>query len=104
VLADEAHAVLAAAAEELAGRCTQQTAVKVRVNCTLLADQPRYLVREMFCSLWRQRNWPRQDMTFSHWDSLAAFAAPGVVSSCRVFPGHFLARREKDWLEIVPGL
>jgi tRNA(Ile)-lysidine synthase len=44
------------------------------------------VLREMFVELWRQREWPRGQMTSLHWEQLAA-AFVTRSSSGRMFPG-----------------
>lgn len=50
------------------------SATWVRLRVEPFRVQSRHLVREAFVRLWTERNWPRQAMTFSHWESLAALA------------------------------
>ena len=56
-----------------------------------LTSVPRHVVRELFAELWRRRNWPRQAMSFDHWEQLAEIAIAGGAAS---LPGHVEVRRE----------
>lgn len=56
-----------------------------------LVGIPRHVVRELFAELWRRSNWPRQAMTFDHWDQLAEIALNGGTAH---FPDKLEARRE----------
>jgi tRNA(Ile)-lysidine synthase len=61
-----------------------------RLTWQAIAGCPRHLVREMLSLLWRQSNWPRQAMTFEHWDRLAAVLLEGGAAD---FPGGIYAIR-----------
>jgi tRNA(Ile)-lysidine synthase len=39
-----------------------------------LASQPRYLVREVFRSIWQRENWPMGELDYEAWDRIAAVA------------------------------
>lgn len=60
----------------------------VRVRTTVLSQKPAYLVREFFIFLWREQGWPRQAMTYSHWDQLRLLSER-EGSIC--LPGRILA-------------
>jgi tRNA(Ile)-lysidine synthase len=64
-------------------------------ECTLkwqpLIELPRHLVREMFSTLWRRQNWPRQQMGFAQWNELAEIACAGGAAA---LPSRIDARRE----------
>lgn len=62
-----------------------------RLKWQPLTDTPRHVVREMFAELWRRSGWPRQAMTFDHWDQLAEIAISGGASH---LPEKLEARRE----------
>jgi len=103
-LAGEAQEVLSGMASQLMSRAvTDFPDGEVRVDCRLLDEQPRYVVREMFCQIWRQRRWPMQDMTQRHWDELAALAASARPPVPRTFPGGLLAARAAGELRLSPG-
>jgi tRNA(Ile)-lysidine synthase len=64
----------------------------VDIDSAAVADQSRYLLRELFLMIWRRQSWPMQDMGFTEWDHLAEMLAeinrslPPVVSK-HMFPG-----------------
>lgn len=64
----------------------------VRLQFEPFAKQHRHLVREAFVRLWSRRDWPRQGMTFSHWDALAEFAQNDELKSLNL-PGGLTCRR-----------
>jgi tRNA(Ile)-lysidine synthase len=95
-LAGEAQTVVEAAAEQLADRVLGQcSADGLCIELRDLGDQPRYLLRELFMTLWRRQGWPLRSMGFQEWELLAAMAlesARGVAAASprRVFPGGIL--------------
>ncbi len=48
-----------------------------RINCKILTDQPRHLIRECMTQLWIELNWPRQRMGFDDWNRLADLILEG---------------------------
>jgi len=62
----------------------------------------RYVVREMFCQLWREAAWPLRAMTFDHWNLLAnvALAAPREETVQHDFPGGVRVQRTGDRLRL----
>jgi tRNA(Ile)-lysidine synthase len=95
-LAGEAQRVVEAAAEQLAERVLRQSAPDgLRIELGDLRNQPGYLVRELFMTLWRHQGWPLQGMGFREWDLLAAMALDSaqrgpVAPPRRVLPGGVL--------------
>lgn len=53
--------------------------------------QPTYVVREMFMAIWRRGGWPLREMSYAHWDSLAALAEPSTRRRTQAFPGGVTA-------------
>lgn len=75
----------------------------VRLRRDALATVSRHLAREIFVRLWHRLNWPRQAMTFSHWDRLVDLVQADQLSSLNL-PGLISARRRVNMivLERVP--
>lgn len=105
-LAGEVQGVVDSLVEDLVDRCVvDDGADGVRVSTQPLADQPRYVQRELLVSVWRSRNWPMQSMGFAQWDLLAE-----MVSACRdsptsappkqMFPGGVLAEAQRGHLAL----
>jgi len=70
--AGDVQQTLALLAERLmAAACEHRDADSCRLNCDVLREAPRHLLRESLTVLWRQQNWPRQRMGFAEWDRLA---------------------------------
>ncbi len=107
--AREAHEIIERHAEQLLERSLASdggalsSTSAARLNCQPLANEPRHLVREVFVVLWRQKGWPRQDMNFAHWESLAALAlsAPEAAPQSRTLPGNILAQKTSEQLSLV---
>ncbi|MGQ0637463.1 MAG: tRNA lysidine(34) synthetase TilS [Planctomycetaceae bacterium] len=62
-----------------------------RLKWQALPNESRHLVRAILAALWQRMGWPRQAMTFDHWDRLARVALTGGAAD---FPGGVHARRE----------
>ncbi len=91
-----AQAALEAVAGDLLERALDSaTAEECRLKWQPLAGIPRHLIREVLSRLWRGQNWPRQKMSFEHWEALAAIVLLGGAGN---FPGNIDARREGKWL------
>jgi tRNA(Ile)-lysidine synthase len=70
--AGEARDALAWMAEQLLDRAVlEQTSRVCRLDLRPLRPLPRHLLREVFVTLWKRSNWPRQKMGFTEWDRLA---------------------------------
>jgi tRNA(Ile)-lysidine synthase len=70
--------------------CEQRDATSCRLNCDVLADAPRHLLRECLALVWKQMDWPRQRMGFAEWERLAALVC---ADGAATLPGHIEARR-----------
>ena len=97
--ATEIDDVLHHAAEQLLARCLMDRQPdSCHIDVSLLADQPRHLIREMFCELWQKQNWPRQAMGFAHWNRLADMLA---TQKSVDFPNGIEARFHSDRLLVL---
>ena len=71
-LARDSQALLDAVAGEVTAKCIRkQSPSEVVLDLSILAAQPRHLVREVLLEIWRTRDWPLADMGLAEWDSLA---------------------------------
>lgn len=61
------------------------------------AGQPRHLIREAFSLLWRELDWPRQQMGFDDWDHLAMSVLEGKSAS---LPAKVVAQCHANILEL----
>jgi len=68
-----------------------------RLDCTVLREQPRHLVRECFRRLWYAMDWPRQKMGFDEWEHLADL---GSQSGAWCLPGGVRAERRDAVLRL----
>jgi tRNA(Ile)-lysidine synthase len=89
-LAGEAQAVIDALVNDLTARVVRfeyarESGQQLTIDLAKLTEQPAYLVREVLIAAWTAQGWPRQAMTFGHWDQLAAVRErqdfPGGVSA-----------------------
>jgi hypothetical protein len=96
-------------AEQLAETCVRREAThdgnheadQATIECAKLSGVSRHVVREMFVALWRDLNWPRQDMGFAEWDALADMAQQQRASiAARIFPGEVAATRSADRMQL----
>lgn len=81
--------------EKAVGLVDPQT---VHVDLRKLNDVRPYLVRELFVRIWREQNWPRQDMTQLHWQKLSDLAFGYTDTVANILPGAIRASREADYL------
>lgn len=63
-----------------------------------LESAPRVLVREAMVELWAERAWPRQRMTFDHWERLVDVLVR--VHRAVELPEGIEARRRQKWVRI----
>lgn len=70
----------------------------VRIDLHPLKGVSPYLVRELLVRVWREQNWPRQDMTQLHWQKLSELAFGQADAVADVLPGAIRAAREADVL------
>lgn len=87
-------------AEALLTRATiAKDATTVTLTNAELATAPRALLRALFVLLWKRQQWPRQLMTFAHWESLAQLVAT-PRGRCQ-FPGRIDAVRHRAALTLT---
>jgi len=79
-----------------------QTRDRMELCSESLRDVPRHLQREVFVTIWKRNNWPRQEMGFKEWDRLAdlvvsaeRFHLPGRID-CRQKRGKIILQRERN--------
>jgi tRNA(Ile)-lysidine synthase len=100
-LSGEAQEVLAALAASLRERAARPLAGGGwEIDPSLLASQPRYLVREMFIQLWQDSDWPLQAMGFAEWTQLAESAVSDQTPSTCTLPGNIGVERSGQLLRI----
>lgn len=73
-------------------------AASVRVAVGKLKAVRPYLVRELFVRVWREQNWPRQEMSQQHWQKLSELALGQDNAVADVLPGAIRAVCEADVL------
>jgi len=72
----------------------------VQVTVGNLEGVRPYLVRELFVRIWREQNWPRQEMSQLHWQKLSELALGQTDAVADVLPGAIRAVREADVLTL----
>ena len=73
----------------------------IHISLPSLANQPPYLVRELFVQIWCEANWPRQAYGFEQWDMLAANVTDSTSPVEQSLPGGIQIRREGDRLQLT---
>ena len=73
-----------------------------RLQRDTLAKTSRPLMREVFVRLWLRQSWPKQSMTFSHWDRLVEFVHSDQPTAIDL-PGPIAVRRRGNMLVIEYG-
>jgi tRNA(Ile)-lysidine synthase len=99
-LAGGAQGVIDGLVGELIPRAVTYEAAAVRIDAASLANQPRYLIRELLITVWQCRGWPLQAMGFAQWDLLSALVLGSLdplaaLPQQQVFPGRILVRVER---------
>ena len=93
-LAVEVQTVVDTLVEDLAECCVEHISPgTVRIDVAQVAQQPRYVVRELMIGVWREQGWPLQAMGFAQWDQLADMvyrlpAKSSVRPRRRILPGN----------------
>jgi tRNA(Ile)-lysidine synthase len=101
--ADERQSSIEAEAERvLIASVADDSAEICRLDCRTFEGHPRHVIREVFVSLWRRKNWPRQHMGFAEWDRLyqltregGKFVLPGNLEATRRGSLVVIRRQEK---------
>ncbi|MAT14571.1 MAG: tRNA lysidine(34) synthetase TilS [Planctomyces sp.] len=98
--AEESDRLIRSLAKELLRAALIETATRsCRINKLAFVDKPRHLVREAFVQLWRQQDWPRQQMNFNQWDRLAGIALGEAEGG--TFPGPIDVKRVRRELHLT---
>ncbi|MEX2120183.1 MAG: tRNA lysidine(34) synthetase TilS [Pirellulales bacterium] len=102
-LAGEAQQVLEPMIESLTEQAVHAQRGRVVIDCSALAGQPRYLVREMFVVAWRGQGWPEQSMGFEQWERLAELAMTGATRrEVKItLPGAIAAHKKGEQLTLA---
>ena len=100
--ARETQMALSSCAADLLERVIDsETPRECRLKWQPLTGRPTHLVREVLSELWKRQNWPRQRMTFEHWDRLAGLLLAGGSAD---FPDGVRASRTGRTLTITHNL
>ena len=105
-IAGEADEVLEKQIGRVAAEFTRSVAGGLELHTNSLRHSTDFIGRQLLMHLWRQMNWPLQDMSFEKLDELLAFAR-GDLSSHRnqpgrqMFPGGVTAELEKGILRLT---
>ena len=72
----------------------------VKLQVEPLQSSPDAVIRELFVVLWMNQNWPRQQLSFAHLQSLLDLVRVSTSSSVSL-PGRITGRRRGSLLELV---
>jgi tRNA(Ile)-lysidine synthase len=110
-LADQAQSVIDGLVDGLMRGCVEREGKRaLSINCDALGNVTPYLIREVLIAVWRQQDWPQQDMSYDKWDELASFVLPPVgAGECggraarakKVFPGGVCAEKQRELLTLT---
>ncbi len=96
-LARDSQVLIDANVGEVTAKCVhKQSAAEVVLNLSILAAEPRHLVREVLIEVWRTQGWPMAGMGHAEWESLADMVLLHAKTSAserqkRQFPGAVFA-------------
>ena len=102
-LAGEAQGVLQPLAVELYERgLRERDSCGVTLQLQALQAAPHYLFREMLIVIWKDFDWPLQDMSYDKWTELAAWAVDDqpTIEQRLTLPGCVCAKREGSTLRL----
>jgi tRNA(Ile)-lysidine synthase len=102
-MAEDAQTVIDGLVDERAGQCvTHVSGHELKIDCSRLESANPYVVREMLISIWKNRGWPQQAMSYDKWGELAALAMGEQAGPSKsVFPGSICAERRDDVLVLL---
>lgn len=92
-LAGEANDCIAGLVAEIAMRAVRVEPRRLVFDCTMLARESRFLVRETLLRTWRKQGCPEQAMGFAEWDQLAERVYAGVEQRMENSPRMLAADR-----------
>ncbi len=106
-LSAQAQAVVDAQVEILSREAViHESDGTVKLDCRRMAGIDSYLIRELFILVWKQQDWPLQDMSHEKWTMLSQQvegtvgpAAPSTV----LLPGEIRGNRDDDFLVLQPN-
>lgn len=92
--------------DELAHRILSESLLEqqpgsCRLQVPVLAEWPLHLVRHALTVLWMRQQWPRQKMTFSHWDRLAQLPLDDSPAKAICLPGGIRATVRNQVLHVL---
>ncbi|MHB9078021.1 MAG: tRNA lysidine(34) synthetase TilS [Pirellulaceae bacterium] len=92
-LARQAQQVIDTLVEALRVSCvTQVHAGHVRIECGPLREQASFLIRELLIAIWREQQWPLQDMSGAKWHELCRLVQdPDATRQVVILPGPIRA-------------
>lgn len=101
-LAGEVRELVDGLVDQLAPQAVlEQNPSSLRIDATVLAAQPAYLVRAALMALWRRQAWPLQAMDRQQWERLAEMVLPSPSPRKHVFPGEIHAEAHAGQLRLT---
>ena len=98
--ADSQQVVNSLCNDVLERNTTEHADGQVRIDCAAFATFPPAVVREILIVLWNNLKWPRQAMSFDHWDQLAEMLREAPNQKRRRLPGNIVATRLENTLRL----
>ncbi|HJN07390.1 MAG TPA: tRNA lysidine(34) synthetase TilS [Pirellulaceae bacterium] len=101
-LAADSQQVVQSFCIDLLDRCVStRSPDQVQICCQPLAAFPPAVLREVLIVLWKNLDWPQQEMGFDHWNQLAAMMQPEPIAKKRTLPGNIVATRHEKNLQLT---
>jgi tRNA(Ile)-lysidine synthase len=101
-LAADSQLVLQSLCGDVLDRCvTLRGPDRVQIGCQPLAAFPTAVLREVLIALWKNLNWPQQEMGFDHWNQLAEMLQNGQTGKQQTLPGKIVATRHEMNLQLT---
>ena len=102
ILASDSQQVVQSLCIDVLDRCvTTQGPYQVQICCQSLAAFPPAVLREVLIVLWKNLDWPLQEMGFDHWNQLAYMMLPGPITKQCTLPGNIVAARHGKNLQLT---
>jgi tRNA(Ile)-lysidine synthase len=100
IAADTQQVVQACASDMLDRRLEPQSPDRVELDLEPLAPLPPHVRREVFVEIWRRQRWPAQEMSFAHWQRLAAAGAAEADVTAFDLPGPVHVQRSAQRMSL----
>jgi len=101
-LAADSQQVVQSLCADVLDRCvTVRGPDRVQIGYQPLAAFPPAVLREVLIALWKNLDWPQQEMGFDHWNQLAEMLQQGQRGKQQTLPGNIVATRHEMNLQLT---